>query len=109
LIYVTVTDDYGTELARVRIENLSDGDPEWGRYSAEFAVERVGAIGLHRRSFIFKRLHGNVLGLLQVALSTLSIEELELENAPIGPSDLARRQRGVVGQIQGWPSKLRHN
>lgn len=95
MIYVTVTDDEGTELAQVRIENIGDGDdPEWGRYSAEFAVERVGAIGLHRRSFIFKRLHGNVLGLLQVALSTLSIEELELENAPIGPSDLARRQIG---------------
>lgn len=95
MITVKAHDDQGRELASLRIERVQRVDSDWSRYSVEIAVERGGAIGLHRRAFDFKRCQGNVLGLIQVALSTLDDEDLELENGVTDPPDMARGLRGI--------------
>lgn len=70
-----------TELGRIEIENISDEASDLGDYSIKFAVERVAAVGLHRRSMLaFPRRRYNVLGLLLQALNTLAPDELRLED-----------------------------
>lgn len=78
------------ELARIRITNLS-GLAELAEYAVEFAVHRGQAIGLHRRRVEgFPRLQYNVLGLLRLALNTLTEEEMRIEGGFASPSDLLR-------------------
>lgn len=86
------------ELAYIKIINVSDyeaknADMNLGDYTAQFATERCGAVGLHRRIVRgFPRTKYNALALVRQALATLQPYELELES-DVGPSDLARRQR----------------
>ena len=71
----------GAELARIEIENMTDGDLDFADYSIRFGVERGRGIGLYQRGIhLFPRKEYNVLALLIQALSTLSPEELKLEN-----------------------------
>lgn len=67
------------ELGRIEIENVS-GDGEFGNYSVRFGVDRIKAVGLHRRAMLnFPRTKYNVLGLLLQALNTLEPAEMEFE------------------------------
>lgn len=83
------------EAAKITIEKLvfkTDGTAD---YSVRFAVDRgTGHVGIHQRVVEdFPRTKYNVLGLLALALQTLSPEELSLEHGTAA-SDLARRTRG---------------
>ncbi|QEM40884.1 MAG: hypothetical protein [Phage AS32] len=69
-----------TELGRIEIENLTDGDGDYADYSIRFGVERIGAVGIHQRSIInFPRKQFNVLALVRQALKTLEPEELKFD------------------------------
>lgn len=110
-VHIYRTDDEHQEaLAIVRIERLDAYDvPEAGDYSVRFAVERVGAVGLHQRQIIgFPRLKYNVLALVKQALETLEPSELELEDG-VSPPDMARRQHRPLSALQAWASSLRHH
>lgn len=86
--------DGDMEIGKVLIEKMKTYG-ELADYSVRFAVERGGRhVGLHQRMVEgFPRTHYNVLGLLALALQTLSPEELSLEPGTEA-SDLAWRQRG---------------
>ena len=81
-------DNHLKELCQIRLEQIhSSGDvSDW---VVEFGIDRGdGALGLHSRmvhSFPHKQF--NVLGLLKIALLTLTAEELSLESET-GPSNL---------------------
>ena len=106
MIVVTLADEHG-ELGRIEIERIEDFPDDSADYAARFAVERAGAVGLHRRPiYRFPRTHTNILGLLLAALNTLTEEELTLEDGT-SASDLERRQRGTLPEIQGGESRLR--
>lgn len=81
MIEVKATGPDGTELATIRLEWIENIDQNWSRYTAEFAIERVGAVGLHRRVITFEHSRFNVLGLIQNAISALDPEDLGLEDA----------------------------
>lgn len=69
----------GSELARIDIESLTDGDGDHADYSVRFGVEKIGAVGLHQRGLReFPRKEYNVLALLLQALNTLDPDELRL-------------------------------
>lgn len=108
MIEVTIVDENG-ELAKIRIERLSGDDEHEADYSVEFAVDRLGAVGVHQRGiFAFPRTKYNALALLRQALATLEPKELELEQ-DISPSDMAGRFRRTLPAIQGWASRLHHH
>lgn len=109
MINVTIDNNHGTELGKMRITNVGEKEEGWSTYVVEVAVERIGAVGLHSRSFDFKRLEGNVLALVLAALTTLEEEELVLENGPVDPSDLERRQRGVRFALPSQASNSERN
>lgn len=71
------------ELGRIEIENVGGTEDE-GDYSIRFGVERIAAVGVHRRGiFAFPRRKYNVLALLRQALSTLELDELELDSGDL--------------------------
>ena len=108
MIEVIISDEDG-ELGRITLERLTDHADSSSDYSVRFAVERIGAVGLHQRSlYNFPRLRYNVLALLLQALQTLDKNELELEDG-ISASDMARRQHRTLPALQAWKSRLRHN
>lgn len=97
------------ELGRVLITNIEMHDDDTADYSVQFAVERCGAVGLHQRVIRhFPRTKYNALALLLQALNTLDPKELELEDGT-DSSDLARRQRGTLPEIQGGQGPLYHH
>lgn len=68
----------GAELAKVTIENLTEGDGDLADYSVRFGVEKGRSVGVHQRGvFAFPRKKYNVLALLLQALNTLDPRELE--------------------------------
>lgn len=70
----------GVELGRIDIENVTDGDGDHADYSINFGVDRIGAVGVHRRSiFHFPRKQFNVLALVRQVLNTLEPEELKFD------------------------------
>lgn len=84
------------ELGRIRIENQEVHEDGTADYSVQFAVDRVGAVGLHQRSIRhFPRDKYNVLALLRQALETLDPKELKLEPGTTS-SDMAREKRGAL-------------
>jgi hypothetical protein len=102
----------GEPLATVEIKNVqvhSDGTAD---YRVLFAVERGSAVGIHRRPiFRFPRKRLNALALLRQALNTLDEKELELErdfnpDETTVSTDLARRLRGAMREIQREVSRL---
>ena len=103
MIEVTLTLNNKTELGRIKIINLlEERDDDLSDYSVQFAVERCGAVGLHQRAIHdFPRTKYNVLALLFQALKTLDESELKLEDG-VDSSDLARRQRSLGREVQGW-------
>ena len=83
------------ELGKITLEKITDHPDGSADYSARFAVDRVGAVGIHQRRLDnFPRLEYNVLALLLQALNTLDESELRLEDG-ISPSDMARQVRGL--------------
>jgi hypothetical protein len=106
MITVRITNSEHEELAEIRIEWL---DRKRSRFSAEFAVDRLEAIGLIRRNFAFERQDGNVLALLKEALATLDDSQLEIEKDGASTSDLARRQPRTGKAVQVGTSRLHHN
>lgn len=82
MIEVTIrkTDsDHNPVLARITIENLTQGDGETADYSIRFGVEKSDAVGLHQRAIYgFPRKRYNALALVRQALNTLEPEELIL-------------------------------
>lgn len=112
MIEVSITskapDGVVTELGTIRIENVG-GNEELADYSIQFGIDRYEAVGLYQRAIYgFPRLQYNVLGLLRQALETLDPEELTLEHAARS-SNLARRRRGPLKEVQAWASRLRHH
>lgn len=90
---------WDAEIAKITIEKVQDHEDWTSDYSVRFAVDRLGAVGLHQRVVRnYDRRRFNVLGLLALALQTLTPEELELEYGT-SASDLARRQRGSRVEI----------
>lgn len=83
-------DNHLKELCQIRLEQIhSSGDvSDW---IVEFGIDRGdGALGLHsRKVYNFPHKQFNVLGLLKVALLSLTTEELSLESEP-SSSDLER-------------------
>lgn len=68
----------GTEIAKVTIENLTEGDSQYADYSVRFGVEKGKSVGIHSRGILgFPRQRYNVLALLLQALNTLEPRELE--------------------------------
>lgn len=95
MIVVSLADEHG-ELGRIEIEKVEDFPDDSADYAVRFAVERAGAIGLHRRPiYRFPRTTVNVLGLLLAALNTLDESELVLEDGT-SASDLAGRFRRAL-------------
>lgn len=76
------------ELGQIRLEQMQSLE-DTSDWVVEFGIDRGdGALGLHSRmvhSFPHKQF--NVLGLLKIALLTLTAEELSLESET-GPSNL---------------------
>lgn len=110
VVHGTTKNGKPQELAYIKIERLESDDLNTGDYVVEFAVERVGAIGFHRRMIYgFPRTKYNVLGLLRQALSTLEMEELETESET-GSSDLEREVRGIGAALPREASNpVRHH
>lgn len=108
MIEVTISDE-GGELGKVTLEKITDHPDGTADYSARFAVDRLGAVGIHQRRLDnFPRLEYNSLALLLQALNTLTESELRLEDG-ISPPDMARQERGALSEIQAWTGKLRHH
>lgn len=90
------------EIARMRIENLEEGDDSnFGNYAVEIAVDNCnGEMKILQRSFFhFPRTKLNALALILQALNTLEEKEFYLEPST-DSSDLARRQRGTLPPLQ---------
>lgn len=78
------------ELGRIEIENVGGTEDE-GDYSVRFGVERIKAVGIHRRGFLsFPRKKYNVMALLLQALNTLEPDELELESGDLDISNVPK-------------------
>lgn len=83
------------ELGKITLEKITDHPDGSADYSARFAVDRVGAVGIHQRRLDnFPRLEYNSLALLLQALNTLTEQELRLEDG-VSPPDMARQVRGL--------------
>lgn len=106
MIEVTAFDDDGNELAQLRITRVSEQESGECLYVVAVAVDRMGAIGLHSKTFLHDRTKGNTLALIKAALNSLDEEHMEFENGKVGPSDLARRKRGALGAVQAWKGRL---
>ena len=107
MIEVTISDE-GGELGKITLEKIADHPDGSADYSARFAVDRVGAVGIHQRHLDnFPRLEYNALALLLQALNTLTEQELRLEDG-ISPPDMARQERGALSEIQAREGKLHH-
>lgn len=95
MIEVLVTDEHG-ELGKLRIEQTAIHRDGTADYSIQFAVDRLGAVGLHQRAvYRFPCNQMNVLALLRQALNTLDEKELRLEPEP-RTSNMARRLRRAL-------------
>lgn len=107
MIEVRISDE-GGELGKITLEKITDHPDGTADYSARFAVDRVGAVGIHQRHLDnFPRLEYNALALLLQALNTLTEQELRLEDG-ISPPDMAGEKRRTFAEIQAWEGKL-HN
>jgi hypothetical protein len=92
MIEVTVRHEGELDLAVMRITRVEDRGNGLADYVVEIVVERGQAIGIHNRVIhSFPRQRYNVLGLLKLALETLTEEEMRIEGGFSRPSDLARR------------------
>lgn len=83
-----------TELARIKITNISHTVSEHGDYSVHFAVDTGEGFAVYqRRVERFPRKRYNVLALLRLALSALEEKDLTLDTDPDArhSSDMARR------------------
>lgn len=99
MIEIVISDEQG-ELGKIRIEKVEIHSDTTADYSIQFAVNRIGAVGLHRRSIRhFPRLQYNVLALVRQALETLDPKELRLE-PDASSSDMARRQRRALPRFR---------
>lgn len=108
MIEVTISDEDG-ELGKITLEKTANHPDHTSDYSARFAVDRVGAVGIHQRHLDnFPRMQYNVLALLLQALNSLDESELRLEDDPYSP-DMDRQERGTLPEIQAWAGKLRHH
>lgn len=97
------------ELGKITLEKITDHPDGSADYSARFAVDRCGAVGIHQRRLDnFPRLEYNSLALLLQALNTLTEQELRLEDG-ISPPDMARQERGTLSEIQAGEGKLHHH
>ena len=83
-------EDQNKELAQIRLEQINSSR-DVSDWIVEFGIDRGdGALGLHsRKVYNFPHKQFNVLGLLKVALLSLTTEELSLESEP-SSSDLER-------------------
>lgn len=88
----------GQPLADMKIEWLEQVDERLHRYSLTVAVEGVGELQLHQRSFLFPRLEGNTLALILTAIQTLEEKDLRFPDGT-SASDLARRFRGTRKEV----------
>lgn len=98
-------------LGEIEIERLPGPNPN-PDYSVRFAFENGDTTVFSQRSIQdFSRQTLNVMRLIERAISELTNEELLLEGDidGSGSSDMARRQPGVIREIQGWPDQLRNN
>lgn len=111
MIEVKITKD-GQPIAHMEIKHIPDVEPvdlpNWATYKIKYAVERGTAVGMHTRTIYgFPRKYYNVLALVLQALNALSEKELKLEHnfdpdeASVS-TDLARKQRGALREIQAW-------
>lgn len=104
MIEITVRVYNGPEIAQIRLERVDlTPDELMGTYSVQFAVNIGESVALYqRRVDNFPRTKYNVLGLLQLALDTLSEQELYLDADPRlarHSPDLARRLERALREI----------
>jgi hypothetical protein len=89
------------ELGRIQIENVSESAEEFGDYSIQFGVDTGDGVAVYQRKVLhFNRKKHNVLGLIRIALDTLTEKELFLDSDPDASHspNLARRLSGPL-----WP------
>ena len=92
------------ELGKITLEKITDHPDGSADYSARFAVDRVGAVGMHQRVIHgFPRTEYNVLALLLQALNTLEPEELSLESTATPDFDSGKEHGpSLVSRYLGW-------
>lgn len=77
-------------LAKIKIENTMEGDPDVGSYRADITVDHGDSYTVFTRYISgFPRKKYNVLGLLKLVLEQITEEEMDLD-ATSAPADLAR-------------------
>lgn len=92
------TDDAEFPIARLHITNTSGkeyGDEDEASYLAEFSLIEGEELTIRSRSFTFRRKEYNVFAIIKHAISTLSEEELRL-NDKASPTNLARGLSGTL-------------
>lgn len=100
------TDTQEFQIAQMDVTNISGpirGDEDEAEYVAEFSLVEGDELSLKSRQFTFKRKQFNVFALIKQAVSTLTDEELEL-NDKASSADMAWGLKRALRQIQGWKS-----
>ncbi len=104
------TDSEQFQIAQLRITNLSGPihgeDEDEAQYIAEFSLVEGDELSLMSRPFSFRRKEFNVFALIHQAISTLTVEELRL-NDKARSADMAWRQQGTLSALQAWSRRLR--
>jgi hypothetical protein len=103
VLIVHEEDGVQQELAALKIERIAPTFDEaiWADYQVGISYHDIDESHLRRRTLQdFPRRHINVLGLVKLAINTLTPEEITLHGDL--PGHLAGRQHRALPEIQAW-------